>query len=69
MDTSKFKAIKETFPWKSQIVSVGAGGLIKIIDKNGREVDLMTIVETIVFLSEAMAKRDSNGRSDNGKHP
>lgn len=66
MDTDKFRQIKTTFPWRSEIVSTGVGGLIKIRDKDGKEVDLFTIIETIVFLSERMAIRKTDG--ENSKH-
>ena len=58
VDAKKFKQLKSTFPWSYRIDKTKSGGLIRVSDNTGAEVDLLQLIEFIVFITVYL--RDKN---------
>lgn len=56
MTEAEFKAIKATMPWTERTVPTVRGGLIQIIDNQGREVELFTIVKFLTMITAKLAR-------------
>ena len=51
MNQNEFLEQAKTFPWTRY---VGRNGLVAMIDKNGREVPLFTVTDTLSYLSRVV---------------
>jgi len=56
MTDEQYKAIKATFPWKTQVLSTGLGGLVQVLDNQGHEVPIFTMTELLELLTGQLAK-------------
>ena len=54
MTPDEFKIVKLTFPWRYEINR----GNITVIDKNNNVVNLLTLIELVIFLSQYLEKKD-----------
>lgn len=54
MSDEQYKALKATFPWTTQILPTGAGGLVRMIDRNGQEVSLFAMTDLLQFLTRKL---------------
>lgn len=56
MTEAEFKEIKTTMPWSERVIATGRGGLVQIIDCQGREVPLFTIVKFLAMITQKLAR-------------
>ena len=56
MTEEQFKAMQATFPWTTQIQPTGAGGLVRMIDRNGQEVGLFAMTDFLQFITRKLEK-------------
>lgn len=64
MTEVEFKEIQATMPWREQIIGTPRGGLIQIIDNQGREVPLFTIVKFLAMITRKLASTAMKENSD-----
>lgn len=63
MDATEFKKLKSTFPWSYRIDKTKSGGFVRIFNNKGTEIDLITLVELVVFLTIQL--REKNEKREN----
>ena len=56
MTDEQFKALKNTFPWKTRVARSGLGGLVQVIDNTGQEVPIFTMTSLLELLTEQLSK-------------
>lgn len=56
MTKEDFKKLRETFPWTYTIEKTKTSGFIRVFDKDNREVDLLTLIEFVIFISQQLQK-------------
>lgn len=54
MTLDEFKNLKVSFPWRYEINR----GNITVFDKNNNVVNLLTLIELVIFLSQYLEKKD-----------
>lgn len=54
MTKEEIVKIKATFPWTYSTYMTNLGCTLKIVDKNGNEVDLGTLVRFVCWVSQQM---------------
>lgn len=54
MNKEELESLKKTFPWTYETYVGKLGGMIRIIDKNGQEVDLGLLVRFVCYVSQLM---------------
>lgn len=57
MNQTEFEAIQATFPWTERVITTGIGGLIQVIDNQGREVSLFTMTRFLEMITAKLSKR------------
>jgi len=63
MTEAEFKEIKATMPWMERTIATGRGGIIQIIDNQGREVPLFTIVRFLMMITNKLARPIAESQS------
>jgi len=48
MDKKQYDELRATFPWQEQTF---ANGLVQVIDRNGKEVPLFTVLNFVKFIT------------------
>lgn len=56
MTDEQFKQLQATFPWTTQILPTGAGGLVRMLDRNGQEVALFAMTDFLQFITRKLEK-------------
>lgn len=56
MTEDQLRALKLTMPWQEQLFHTPAGGLLRVIDRNGNEVDMFTMVAFVKLITEKLAR-------------
>ena len=56
MTDQEFQSAKATFPWKHRVIQNGLGGQVFLLDKNGKEVNIFTMMATIEKLTAHMSR-------------
>ena len=54
MKKEEIEEIKKTFPWTYETYIGKLGGMIRITDRNGHEVDLGLLVRFVCYISKIM---------------
>lgn len=56
MNEQEFKALKATMPWHEQVFQTPRGGIVQVIDNQGREVPLFTMTRFLAMITEKLAR-------------
>lgn len=52
MNKEELSKLKETFPWSYSSYMTNAGCMLRIVDKDGKEVDLGTLVRFVCWVTQ-----------------
>lgn len=55
MDTKEFEALKATFPWREQLIQTSVGGLVRVLDNQGREVSIFAMTRFLEMITHKLA--------------
>lgn len=55
MDTKEFEALKATFPWREQVIQTGVGGLVRVLDNQGREISIFAMTRFLEMITYKLA--------------
>lgn len=60
MTQAEFDAVKATFPWREQVVTVPGrvGGLVRVLDNTNGEVPLFTITKFLAFITQKLTNKE-----------
>ena len=58
MNKEELENLKKTFPWSYETYIGKMGGMIRIVDKNGQEVDLGLLVRFVCYISKLMQPKN-----------
>ena len=58
MTDAQVQALRATMPWTERAFSNGRHTIIQVIDNQGREVPLLTLVPFMVSISHKLAAKD-----------
>lgn len=58
MNKEELENLKKTFPWSYETYIGKMGGMIRILDKNGQEVDLGLLVRFVCYISKLMQPKN-----------
>lgn len=65
MKAAEFDEVRKTFPWTERIIPTTKGGVVQVIDRNGKEVSLFTITKFLAMITVKLApqqeKESANG--------
>lgn len=56
MTDEDFKKLQQTFPWTTQVIPSGMGGLVRMVDRNGHEVPLFAMTDLLQLLTRKLDK-------------
>lgn len=56
MSDEEFKKLQATFPWTTQVVPSGIGGLVRMIDRNGQEVPIFAMTDLLQMLTRKLER-------------
>jgi len=59
MTRDEYDQIAATFPWRTEIVHSGIGGVVRMVDCNGAEVPLFTITRLLEYITQKLKERES----------
>ncbi|MCL2874810.1 MAG: hypothetical protein FWF12_00650 [Betaproteobacteria bacterium] len=57
MDQAEFEQVKATFPWGERVFQTTHGGIVQVVDRNGREVPLFTMTRFLKMITEKLAAK------------
>lgn len=57
MSPDEYAALKVTMPWRHEITPTAKGGNIRLLDKNGNEVPLISMVAFMEYITGKIASR------------
>lgn len=55
MKKEEIEALKKTFPWSYSAYTDQGAYMLRIVDKNGREVDLAQLVRFVCYVTRLMS--------------
>lgn len=58
MGQAEFDQLKTTFPWSNRLIQTGQYGLIQLLDKDGNEVPLFTMVNFLSMITQKLTARE-----------
>lgn len=57
MNPDNYAALKATMPWRHEITPTTKGGNIRLLDKDGNEVPLISLVVFMEYITGKIASR------------
>jgi hypothetical protein len=67
MDEKEFKGLQATMPWRHVVFPAARGmigGQIKVINKHGQEVDLITMCRFLEVITNKLALKPAEEKTD-----
>ena len=61
MNNEEYERLKATMPWRHEVHKNGKGALIKLLDKDGQEVPLISLVHFMEFITGKIAQPRNKG--------
>jgi hypothetical protein len=59
MNEEELKALKKTMPWSERVVKSQAGVRVYVIDCNGAEVPIFTMIKFLTLVTTKMATKET----------
>ncbi len=59
MNQTEFDEVKKTFPWTEQVMLVGPGGLVRLIDVNGNEVPIFKMTKFLELITRKLTVKEA----------
>lgn len=56
MNLAEYHALKATFPWTEQIIQTPNGGFIRVHDRNGNEVSILSMVALLSMVTRKLVQ-------------